>query len=384
MKKVINIFVIFFCLLALFVGLFGSSIIGIFTLIFVIVFLLFSDFIRLCKWLISQLTDLRQLCINLMHVIRDNGITILLVILFVSLLANVMFCIAYFKSKFDLNSIELVINVIGAFLALVLTYALLKPNFELSQIIARSLNNRIWILVQNNSLIAKLYSLHVELFYCGKYSKVNDEALSEITLDSNSIVTLLSNRLGSNMGQQYNRFFVFHSTNCYYKWLNQVKCRISATNTISNIVDIKDFYISADDVRWGEYIGNKFYSVLDLYQDTEQERVKKLIAFNETICKVLRPRKKLSKNDHEIFCNANKLLADSFKEYCDVFTCLNSCSKIVDDMAMHIFKLYKLLQEDIILRPVKKAYRDSLLIKINQELYCISSEMEKSLARKIN
>ena len=77
----------------------------------------------------------------------------------------------------------------------------------------------------------------------------NDEILDYIELDSDSQVTSLTNRLGRKPIERYSRHFVFKSVNGFYKQWAHLKYRISATNTISNIVDIRDKYVYYDAIQ---------------------------------------------------------------------------------------------------------------------------------------
>ncbi len=367
----------FICLLALFVGIFGSSIIYGFSLCFV-------SGVFLIHYLIKFIQIIPSIFKRAKNRIKDtikkyNPIIILLIILGVSATINVVLIITCIDNKWNYwsHACSLFINIAGAFIALYLIYILLRPRFEVCSTIARSLNNRICVKVKNKSIIAKLYSVKVELFYCGKNEQVNDEVLNKLPLDSDSQVTLLTHKFSSN--PQYNRYYIFQSDKCFYKQWNQLKCRVSATNTISNIVDIQDEYIKYDTVQWGEYNGDSFYSVEQLYAYKERQRIRKLIVFNETISPVLRPRSKKITGTDNVYKTAISFLSTLTQEYND-FQHLKEVEPVIEDMKIHIAKLQNLLIQD--LRPIHKERRNALLHKIDKELRCISTHMENSLERK--
>ena len=274
---------------------------------------------------------------------------------------------------------SLMINVVGAFAALFITYIMLKPKFSINTISAHSLNNQIHIVVLNKSWFAKLFAVHVELSYQAMSPLVDDEVLSPIELDSEANVSVLANKLSED---GVNKYFVFHTPECFYKQWKKLKCRVSATNTISNVVDIKDFYIEYDNVRWGEYIGDSFYSVDDLYLPAEHYKVSRLITFNELVSKILRPRSSMTNEALIVFDNVTKLLDDFPKNYINEFPCLQEIPECIADMKAHFIELKKILQECASIRPVKIKKRDLLLRQISKELYSISYKMEKSIERK--
>lgn len=367
----------FFCLLAFFVGLFGWGFFYGFTLGFVASILLIHYTKKIFTKLPKIIKNAKDWIKNVIK--KCNPIIILLVILGVSVMINVVLITTCIDNKWNYwsQACSLFINVAGAFIALCLIYLLLRPQFEINPIVARSLNNHISVMAKNKSPFAKLYSTKVELFYCGKSTQVNDEVLDRIPLDSDSQVTLISHKFSRD--SQYNRYYIFQSANCFYKQWAQLKCRISATNTISNIVDIQDIYIAYDSVQWGEYMGDTFYEVDQLYAYRERQRVRKLITFNETISPVLRSRSKKILGGDNIYNTAITFLNTLKREYND-FPCLKEVELVIEDMKTHITKLQNLLMQD--LRPIHEERRDTLLHKIDKELKCISTHMEKSLERK--
>ena len=276
------------------------------------------------------------------------------------------------------------LNLAGAFLALILTYLLLRPQFEVAPIIARSLNNHICVVVKNNSLFTKLYSIKLELAFCGTNKSDTEEYLNNILLDSNSQVTLLTHRLSRKPIELYSRYFVFQSVNCFYKQWAQLKCRTSATNTISNIVDVHDQYIYDDAIQWGEYVGDKFYNVKEFYVYSEQHRVNKIIEFNETISKVLRPSAKKDNSMNARYRSALDMLNTFVQDYSTDFPNIIEVKPVVDDLTQHIYKLKNLMSQNDIMRPLYKELRNKLLQKIDIEFDCISYHMEKSLTRRFN
>ena len=382
MIKILKILAWFLCLLAFTVGALGSSIIITFALSFIGAVLLLHYTIKFFKKIPQKL---KVAGLYVYNKIRGEYRSIIFLTIFVvSLVMNIVLITWYMETKGDcLSSVNtLILNIAGAFLALLLTYLLLRPNFEVAPIIARSLNNHICIVVKNESLFAKLYSIKFELAYCGTTEANDDEYLNNIALDSNSQVTLLTNQLGHKPIDRFNRYFIFKSVNGFYKQWAQLKWRISATNTISNIVDVRDKYIYYDAIQWGEYVGDKFYNVQELYPYSERQRVSKIIEFNETISKVLRPCAKKRNSTDAIYQSALNMLDTFIKDYSKEFPNIREVRPVADDLILHIQKLKNLLNQNEVLRPIYKERRNKLLQNIDKEFECISTHMENSLERK--
>lgn len=382
MIKIIKILFGFLSLLAFAAGLWGSCVIITFSLSFVGAVLLMHYTIEFFKKIPQRL---KEACLYVYNKIRDEyRIIIFLTIFVVSLIINIVLITWYMETKgAGTSSIStLLLNIVGAFLALLLTYLLLRPKFEVAPIIARSLNNHICVVVKNKSLCTKLYSIKLELAYCGMTEASNDEILDYIELDSDSQVTSLTNRLGRKPIERYSRHFVFKSVNGFYKQWAHLKYRISATNTISNIVDIRDKYVYYDAIQWGEYVGDKFYNVQELYLPSEQKRVNKIIEFNDIISKVLRPCSKKTNSNDAICQSALDLLNTFVQDYGKDFPNIIELKPVVDDLTQHIQKLKNLLNQNEVMRPIQKEWRNKLLQKIDKEIECISHHMEEVLNKK--
>lgn len=282
------------------------------------------------------------------------------------------------------NVFGIIYNLLGAFGALGLTYWLLRPRFEVYPTIARTLDNRIWILVTNNSWIAKLYSIKLELAYAhiASETEYQDEVTNHIQLDCDEGITSLSPRIAGSGIEKSNRFFVFHTERGFYRQWTMLKYRISATNTISNIVDIQEEYFDYGNIKWGEFKKNQFVGVKDLYTTEDQDKVNAIIKFINETCKILRPRKVKTSEVVKMLKAVSDFIKTFPDNYNTDFSCLIEISDIVDSFKNHIIKLINLYNASYALPPTKLAYRNKLIMIIEQELYTISSQMEKTLNKK--
>lgn len=322
-----------------------------------------------------------------MHLfIKKNIVSILILLCFILLCVLAIWINQCYLNDCLWDKIFTIIyNLLGAFGALGLTYWLLRPKFEVYPIIARTLDNRIWILVKNKSWIAKLYSVKLELAYAHLASGTasQDEIIDSLHLDCDMGITSLSQKMAWSDIEKSNKFFVFHSKLGFYPQWKRLKYRISATNTISNIVDIQEEYLDYGNVKWGEFKKDQFVSVEDLYTTKDQDKVNAIIKFISETCKILRPRKVKTTEVVKKLEDVSAFIKTFPNNYNTDFSCLIEISNIVDSFKNHIIKLIDLYNASKVLPPTKLAYRNKLIMIIDQELYTISSQMEKSL-NKIN
>lgn len=186
--------------------------------------------------------------------------------------------------------LPLVVSILGAFGALYLTYLFLRPKFEIDPIAARSLNNELWFMVRNKSIFAKLYSIKAELSYVKYNEEKQDFEYQNIELDRDDEISIMYREHDCHAPKE-ETFYVFHTKYAFFEEPDMdLRLRVSATNTISNIYDAVDQkFTYENNVKWGEFIGGNFVSVEEIFLDEELRREVELIeSVNEVLAIFLR------------------------------------------------------------------------------------------------
>ena len=281
----------------------------------------------------------------------------------------------------------LLLNIVGAFAALYLTYWLLKPKFEIDSTIVQTLDNKLWVCVHNRSRITKLYNLKLEISYYLYREQFMDYDYKNIDIEADNIITMLYSKSQIEKIKQKDSFYVFHSR---YAFLPSdrytgIRCRISATNVISNIVDIKDEYIpfinekGENNIKWGEFIGDQFMSLNQLYPQEEHDRIHKIIEFNNIISKILvkaNNRQKVNKQNWE---EANKIMAEFQNDYIRIFPNLIKMQTTIDEFYKKLNLLYLLITDKEIMTPANRDTQQKLLIYLTRSFEDISKYMSCQL-----
>ena len=288
--------------------------------------------------------------------------------------------------------LSILASVIAAGGALILTYLLLRPKFEIYPIAAQDLNNRLWFIVKNTSHFAKLYSIKVELSYIDFDDVRNDTAITAIELPQDRELSVMETANSGN-----DSFYAFHTEEAFIRdnQHDQIRLRVSSTNTISNIFDAKErvftyatvnTYDAKDDVRWGKFDGNIFVGVDAMYKDDELEKAKVLIQFNEKVAKIFSPYqyKEDVIQDKAIWAAAKDSLqqikkgGDLYKMFDDLKVIEPTINKINKDFE----KLYKLYTMNTYLTHANKDKKDILIKEMNREFTRISQFMKNSISKK--
>lgn len=285
---------------------------------------------------------------------------------------------------------SLFVSILGAFMALVLTYLLLRPQFEISPIGVQTLNNRVMFVVKNKSLCAKLYNIKAELDYVRYNDQRNDIELIPIDLDSDNSISILSAN-----NNEANSLYVFHTKEAFVRdeRYNQVRLRVSATNTISNIFDAKDrmFYYSAintldsriDDIRWGTLDRDIFVPIEIIYNEQQKNRAKRIILFNEYVMRIFVPRrdKETFIKEQAIWDAAEEQLkslkpgAELYKSY----TRLRDILPTINSINADFVKLKNIYTKNSTLTHRSVDKRDELVKKMKRDIVLITRYMQASL-----
>ena len=286
--------------------------------------------------------------------------------------------------------LPLLVGIFGAFITLVLTYLFLRPNFEIYPIAAQALNNRVWFVVKNKSPCAKLYNIKAELAYSRYNEKRNDTELIPIDLDEDNSISILSARNDND-----DSFYVFHTKEAFVRdeRYNQVRLRVSATNTISNIFDAKDriFNYTAirnlnskvDDIRWGTLNKDIFVPVELMYNEEQLNLAKQIIKFNEKVMRVFVPqRNKETFIKEKIIWDVAEERLESIRPGNDLYVKFRRLSEIVPSINKindDFVKLKEIYTKNTTFKHETIDKRDKLVAEMKRDLVLISGYMQRSL-----
>ncbi len=286
--------------------------------------------------------------------------------------------------------LPLFVSVLGAFIALVLTYLLLRPRFEISPIGIQTLNNRVLFVVNNKSFFTKLYSIKAELAYIKYDDDLNDIILEYIDLDMDNMISVLGNKRFENES-----YYVFHTKSAFIRddRYEQVRLRVSATNTISNIFDAKDAYFSYsftnsynaldDDIRWGKLDGNIFVGIDRIYDGEKLEMAKRIITFNENVTRILSPY--CNKEEVEDNKNVWEMAKKEFKSLKPFgtlnrqFSKLNQIRPTINQLNDDYDKLLALYTKYAVLTHQDKDEKEKLVVQMKREVVRVALYMQKSI-----
>lgn len=309
-----------------------------------------------------------------MNYIRSH---ILVGIMIVSGLLIILYHSYYQDSNTICESISsLLMNVLGAFVALYLIYIFLKPKFKIDQTIAQGLDNRIWICVCNKSSVSKLYNLKLELSYYRFIESEQDYDYLPIEVEKDNTITMLYHNWQNEMIKQKDSFYVFHSLNTFIRddRYDGIRCRVSATNVISNVVEIKDEYVTYKDakgvtkIKYGEFVGDKFKSIKEIYSPEESDRIKKIIEFSNTMSNILISTNNKQRIDAQNWESA-KLMLDKLKsDYKNLFSELSKVQSTIDGFDKKLKEFNVLITAKDIMTPEDRDCQRTLLNDMNRYL----------------
>ena len=288
--------------------------------------------------------------------------------------------------------LSILASIIAAGGVLILTYLLLRPKFEIYPIAAQDLNNRLWFIVKNTSHFAKLNSIKVELSYIDYDDIRNDTAITAIELSQDSELSVMNTANSGN-----DSFYAFHTEEAFIRdnQHDQIRLRVSSTNTISNIFDAKervftystiDTYTAKDDVRWGKFDGDIFVGIDTMYKDDELKKAKLLIQFNEKVANIFSPYqyKEDVIQDAAIWAAAKDSLQRIMKggDLYKMFEKLKIIEPTINKINKDFDELYKLYTWNTYLTHVNKDKKDILIKEMKREFTRISQFMKASISKK--
>ena len=335
--------------------------------------------------LLQVWSRIKRALISCMNYIRSH---ILVGIMIVSGLLIILYHSYYQDSNTICESISsLLLNVAGAFVALYLIYLFLKPKFEVDQTIAQGLDNRIWICVRNKSSVSKLYNLKLELSYYRFIDSEQDYDYLPIEVEEDNTITMLYSNWQNEKIKQKDSFYVFHSQNAFIRdnRYDGIRCRVSATNVISNVVEIKDEYVPYKDekgvakIKYGEFVGNKFISIEEIYSPEDSDRIKKIIDFSNTMSNILISTNNKQRIDAQNWEIAKRMLVKLKSEYKDFFSELPRVQSTIDGFDKKLKEFYELITAKDIMTPEDRDCQRTLLNEMNRYLIDIVNCMAAHL-----
>ena len=282
-------------------------------------------------------------------------------------------------------------NIIAALIFLFITYLVFKPKMEIEPIAIQMLNNRACFIVRNKSCWAKLYSVKAELEYIIYDKEHADYRTAPIDLDIDSSLSVIANDRSK---KTY--FYVFHTKEAFIRdrQFREVRLRISATNSISNIFSPKEQifrYTSLDsnnkqtnDILWGAVRADQFVPISEMYNVEEQARAQQIIEFNEKVTRIFLPYGRrslfLSEAESRVWEEAKaqlqslttrRTLYNNFK--------LRDIAPIVNKINKDFDTLYGYNNENVVITNENRDKREKLFHEMKRDLVIITRYIQENI-----
>lgn len=190
---------------------------------------------------------------------------------------------------FMLNN-SLFIEILGGLLGIFAAFLLLRAKFHITPILALSNANQLKVQICNDMFWTSLTDIKLELDFIRELRDGKDRRTKGIHINKKEI-TIIKGRLKGSA----NCFYTVH-TEPGFVWndnYTKIRCRVSATNGITGVARVKDYYIDKNDVRYGvfeeeEFIGQDKYYAKDNEDLWNGERKTKVLYIQYVLNDLLR------------------------------------------------------------------------------------------------
>lgn len=290
------------------------------------------------------------------------------------------------------NPINKIVPYANVIIGVFITFLVMRPNFEIGDILASSVNNRLRINVRNNYFLFRLYDISVELEFQRYDEKTQDTITWPIKIVDGGLTILYGKCWGSAKSSQ-----TFHTEKAFV-WDDsypEITCRVKATHSISRLTRVKEKTYRIQDVKPGEYVSGIFTNLSDIYNnDSRTNRQLKAISdFSTAVLPVslrysadefarrgLQDKFELALHEIDKLENANSIF-QNILDYHDIFEKLRKDVANDDEQDKGLLQIYK---NNKILYADMRERRNTLTSEINMLVMFISNNLEQQLSRKSN
>lgn len=169
--------------------------------------------------------------------------------------------------EFMLNN-SLFIEILGGLLGIFVAFLLLQARFHITPILALSNTNQLKVQICNDMTYTSLTDIKVELDFIRETRGGKDRRTKRIPINKNEI-TIIGGRKKGSAGC----FYTVH-TEPGFVWndkYDKIRCRVSATNGITGIARVNEYYVEQKDVQYGVFGEAEFVKQDKCYADEGSE-----------------------------------------------------------------------------------------------------------------
>lgn len=165
--------------------------------------------------------------------------------------------------EFMLNN-SLFIEILGGLLGIFVAFLLLQARFHITPILALSNTNQLKVQICNDMAYTSLTDIKVELDFIREIRGGKDRRTKRIPINKNEI-TIIGGRKKGSAGC----FYTVH-TEPGFVWndiYDKIRCRVSATNGITGVARVNEYYVEQKDVQYGVFEEAEFVKQDKYYAD---------------------------------------------------------------------------------------------------------------------
>lgn len=275
------------------------------------------------------------------HRLKQKGyeykLTIFKVILTL-VVCTIIFLLDYVNVlKTFMTDYDMISDVVSTILALYLIFVLLQPRFSISPTLVLAGNNRLRVNVRTRLYFISLHDIVIEMKFMRYDKQMDDNVLRTINLDRDEVTNI--------PGRLWGRRSSFYT--CYTKdafiWplesrFDTIRCRVTATNSLSGIKRTKEITFYREDVVYGEFVNGEVEAFSQRYEENEKvlRQYQQIRSITETlllpICKQIsfEQRKNYNKCALQYLKDLNnESFLNTYGDYSDVFKSITESLEIL-------------------------------------------------------
>lgn len=382
----------FICLLALFVGIFGSCIIYGFSLSFVVSVVFAHYLMKFLKLLplIAKLVIewIKMSWRKVWEWIKENCLVTFQYAVYIVVIIILIFTFCKEEHSYVRRFTPYVNVIVGVFV----TFLVMRPDFKIEDTLALSVNNRLRINIKNKFFFFRLHNVSVELEFEKFDDKTQDTQSWPVKMVAPSLQVLYGRYRGNAKSSQ-----TFHTQEAFV-WnddFTKLKCRVSATHAVSRITRIKEKTFRLQDIMCGEYVKGAFVSQDQRYI-TDAKTQKQLNAISIFSRKVLPASLNYPIDEYEIrqidkkYETAIGAIKELRKEQ-ELFQNINDYDTLFDQLEKDIscqdatnaddYGLLQIYTNNKILYGKTRERRDKLTKDVNSLVLIVSHYLERQIRK---
>lgn len=284
-----------------------------------------------------------------------------------------------------LSNNSLLVSLIASFIGLFLVYVALQPRLSISDKLVLSNNGLLRVGIINRHLFAKLIDIQVEMAFIRRDKQSHDERTHVIPMNRSDISVIYGLRNGISEST-----YIVHTESGFVwnKKYDAIRCRVIATNSISNLKRVFEKRYFEDQVVRGSFIAGQIVEEKYLYPLRDSKkwnseiklRCEKLWQLSDSIHAAIEPIRLNDSKVNEILVEIdNSLMYLHAEEMKRLFPSFIKNEDTINEIVKDLNALNSFYIDIKNLNPQHKEERKQIFERINKYFTYLTDEMDRDI-----